>query len=64
MPEPDARLPPDSPGLHITLQRDVATHGWQADLQSDGMRQHFDSLAALIAWLARLEPASSVRGIR
>lgn len=64
MPEPDTRLPPATPRLHFTLERDAATRGWQADLQAEGGLLHFDSLAALIAWLARLESPPPVRGIR
>jgi hypothetical protein len=66
MPEPEAPLPPAALRLHLTLQRDPATRGWQADLQAEGAQpqQHFDSLPALIAWLARLETAPPVRGIR
>jgi len=64
MPESDALLPaaPAPPRLHFTLQRNPA--GWQADLQAEGVLQHFDSLPALIAWLSRLETPPPVRGIR
>jgi len=69
MPEPDASslpmpVPLPAPRLHLTLQRDPATRSWQADLQAEGVLQHFDSLPALIAWLARLETPPPVRGIR
>lgn len=59
----DFPLPP-APPLHLTLQRDRANRGWQADLQADGATRHFDSLPALIDWLARLELAAPPRGIR
>jgi hypothetical protein len=60
--------PPAAPRLHVILQRDPATQAWQADLeadpQGDGARRHFDTLAALLAWLARLDDPPPVRGIR
>jgi len=64
MPEPAARPPQPAQRLHLTLQRDPATQGWQAELRSGGVLQHFDSLPALIAWLARLETPPPARGIR
>jgi hypothetical protein len=62
MAEPDPPRSPAPPQLHFTLQRHP--EGWQADLQAEGVLQHFDSLPALIAWLSRLETPRSVGGIR
>lgn len=63
MPEPDAAGPPAAPCLRFTLRHDPVTRRWQADLQADSVLRHFDSLPALIAWLARLEtpPPGGIR---
>ena len=42
----------------LTLQRDGLRPAWEADLlgPADGERLHFESLPALIRYLARLDP--------
>jgi len=55
--------------LHValTLQPDGLRPAWQADLlgPADGQRLHFESLPALIRYLARLDPHQPAsRGIR
>jgi hypothetical protein len=64
---------PDPLALHfelhvaLTLQPDGLRPAWQADLlgPADGDRLHFDSLPALIRYLARLDPhLPAPRGIR
>jgi hypothetical protein len=51
----------------LTLQRDGLRPAWQADLfgPAEGERLHFESLPALIRYLARLDPHLPLsRGIR
>ena len=65
--------PARPPALHfelrvaLTLRRDGAGQAWQADLlgADPGTRLHFESLPALIRYLAWLDPhLPSSRGIR
>jgi hypothetical protein len=49
--------PPDTAAAEwqLALRRVPATGGWQAELSGPDGPVHFDSLTALIRWLAQLE---------
>ncbi len=66
-------LPPSSDqNLHLTLSLDLrlsragTESGWSGEISAPGHdgRLRFQTLPALIAWIARLEPSPPPRGIR
>jgi hypothetical protein len=55
VPAPDRPAPAGAKHLTVALLPQAAAPGWQVDVLVGAHRRHFDSLPALMAWLAQLD---------